>query len=111
MQEQNVRASNSTTVKDSLTSAVTSDGETTHSSSWNIAALLKDSRQLANQDNTCEELAQGQVDLAGKDAVELSVTEASGSQSLDVSQTASVPTSGPLTRWVSADLPLRFFKT
>ncbi|XP_056587231.1 transcription factor TFIIIB component B'' homolog isoform X3 [Triplophysa dalaica] len=98
VQEQNLRASNSTTVKDSLTSAVTSDGEATHSSSSNIAALLKDSRQLANQENTCEDIAQGQGDLAGKDAVELSVTEASGSQSLNVSQIASVPTSGPLTR-------------
>ncbi|KAA0719840.1 Transcription factor TFIIIB component B'' -like protein [Triplophysa tibetana] len=98
VQEQNVRASNSTTVKDSLTSAVTSEGETTHSSSSNIPALLKDSCHLANQDNISEDLAQGQVDLAGKDAVELRVTEASGSQSLDVSQIASVPTSVPLTR-------------
>ncbi|KAI7795636.1 transcription factor TFIIIB component B'' homolog isoform X2 [Triplophysa rosa] len=96
VQEQNVRASNSTTVNsDNLTSAATSDGETTHSP---IPALLEDSRHLANQDNTSEELAQGQVDLAGKDAVELSVTEASGSRSHNVSQIASVTTSGPLTR-------------
>lgn len=83
------------------------NGKTTRPSSSNIPALLKDSHQPVNQDNNSEELAQGQVDLAGKDTVELTETEASGSQAQYVGQIASVATSGPLTRWVS----VRFCKT
>lgn len=108
VQEQHVQASILTKVS-SDTLAVTSDGETPCSSSSNFPALLKDSHQHANQDNTSHESVKvgpsqsimGQVDLAGKDAVELAETEAGGSQSQDVSQIASVATSGPFTRWVT----------